>query len=992
MRHIQTEVLVIGGGATGTGVARDLAMRGFKTVLVEKGDLTHGTSGRFHGLLHSGGRYAVRDPLAARECIEENRILRHIMPQCLEDTGGFFVLTPWDDPEYVPLFLKGCKEAGIPVEEISIQQMLREEPLLNPQILRCFRLPDASADSFLAADLNALSARQHGAQILPYHKVLRLITEKGSSNLASRVSGAHCIDLTRDEEIIIYADMVVNASGAWAGKIAATAGINLEILGGKGTMIAMNHRLVHTVINRCRMPSDGDILVPAHTVCVMGTTDVKISDPDKVSIEPWEVRLLLEEGEKLLPGFKERRVLRAWAGIRPLYQEKEVKDTRQVTRAFVLLDHAERDGVAGMITITSGKWTTYRKMAEATVDLVCARLKTYRPCRTHLEPLPSPDKSHYHYLGTRLSKVEAEQSYGNLICECELVTCDEVMQSIAAGATTIDDIRRDTRLGMGPCQGGFCTYRAAALLHRISSQDSLRDTKPPVTEINAALRDFLQERWKGALPILWGQQLRQARLNELIYLSVLNADRLPGPQASPLAPEMYAPPSRPDISEETPLPRGDTEPSTPITLKHRAQAISPTDVLVIGGGLAGLVAAWQAASHGKRVRLVTKGWGALYWSHGCIDILGTWNEDERTRSESLYENLQELTRQNPHHPYAKVGLSRMQAAIEALAALCEAAGYPMRGSLEQNWLLPSALGSIRSTCLAPETMIAGDLRRNDPMLIVGFEQFLDFQPYLIAENLLYQGILARGIILDPPSLKKRRFVTGRVLATLFESPAFRQEIAELLKNQLQGIKRIGFPAVLGLTDSMQTKRHLEALLGLSAFEIPTLPPSIPGIRLHNILVRAIEGCGGRVYEGLEAVKADTEGNTIQAIWTEAAARSILHPAKDFVLATGGFLGGGFRRSVDGYAQETLFDLPLLPSINSAKAFSAHFLGPDAHPVFSLGLQVDDRFRPLDASGEIIYDNLYSVGSALGNHDGIRQRALEGVALVSGYIVGNQLAE
>jgi glycerol-3-phosphate dehydrogenase len=136
MKYIQTEVLVIGGGATGTGVLRDLAMRGFKCVLVERRDLTHGTTGRYHGLLHSGGRYVVKDPQAARECIEENRILRRIMPDCIEDTGGFFVLTPWDDPSYAPRFVAGCQAVGIPIEEVSIGQMLREEPLLKPLLSR----------------------------------------------------------------------------------------------------------------------------------------------------------------------------------------------------------------------------------------------------------------------------------------------------------------------------------------------------------------------------------------------------------------------------------------------------------------------------------------------------------------------------------------------------------------------------------------------------------------------------------------------------------------------------------------------------------------------------------------------------------------------------------------------------------------------------------------------------------------------------------------
>ena len=165
MKRIQTEVLVIGGGATGSGVVRDFAMRGFQTILVEKGDLTYGTSGRYHGLLHSGARYVVTDPNAAFECIQENRILRHILAPCIEDTGGYFVLTEHDDSHYVGIFLTACQKAGIPAEEISISEMLKTEPALNPRITRCWRVPDASADSFLAADLNAEFARLNGAKI-----------------------------------------------------------------------------------------------------------------------------------------------------------------------------------------------------------------------------------------------------------------------------------------------------------------------------------------------------------------------------------------------------------------------------------------------------------------------------------------------------------------------------------------------------------------------------------------------------------------------------------------------------------------------------------------------------------------------------------------------------------------------------------------------------------------------------------------------------------
>ena len=219
MRTIQTEVLVIGGGATGTGVVCDLALRGFKAALVERRDLTHGTTGRYHGLLHSGGRYVVKDPKAATECIEENRILRKIMPHALEDTGGFFVSTPWDDPNFGDIFKQGCEDTGVPCEEISVSQMLKEEPLLNPEISRCFRVPDAAADSFLATQCVAETARLNGADILNYHEVLRLIRE------GDKVVGAVCHDLVKDEEVTIRADMVVNASGAWADETARMAGL-----------------------------------------------------------------------------------------------------------------------------------------------------------------------------------------------------------------------------------------------------------------------------------------------------------------------------------------------------------------------------------------------------------------------------------------------------------------------------------------------------------------------------------------------------------------------------------------------------------------------------------------------------------------------------------------------------------------------------------------------------------------------------------------------
>ena len=986
MNKIQTDILIIGGGATGTGILRDLALRGFRAILVEKGDLTHGTTGRYHGLLHSGGRYAVKDPQAARECIEENRILRRIMPQCIEDTGGFFVVTPWDDPGFAPRFVEGCKTAGIPMEEISISEMLRREPLLDPRILRCFHVPDGSADSFLAAHLNIESAREAGAQVFTYHRVEKLLL---SENEPQRVLGAICQDMASGELVTMLADLVVNAAGAWAGYIAATAGIEVKIIAGKGTMLAMNQRIVHTVINRCRMPADGDILVPAHTVSVIGTTDVKVPDPDHFAIEPWEVNLCLEEGDKLVPGFKEMRMLRAWAGVRPLYQEsvkaEEAADNRSVTRAFVLLDHAARDGVDGMITITSGKWTTYRKMAEVTVDLACKKLGTQRPCRTHLEPLPDPHKSGgHHSLSGRLAEVEEKQAYGELICECELVTRHEVEQAILhAGARTIDDIRRDVRLGMGPCQGGFCTFRAAGILHELQSQ---RGEQIDARATNAALRDFLQERWKGLLPILWGQQLRQERLDELIYLDLLNADHLPGPLSSRLASTNYA------LADLT-NPRNTLEPARRDAglPEGTIPGIQPgLDVLVVGAGYAGLVAAWQASHRGLKVRLIAKGWGSDHWGSGTIGVLGYTASDELVLSPQ--QVLQELINKIPQHPYAIAGMESITNSLGAFKNLCQEAGYPLVGSLERNWLLPSALGAARPTCLAPRTMIAGDLTNLSPILVVGFRHYQDFYPHLIAGNLNLQGIPARAVILELDSLEKRNFTNSRNLAQLFDTGDFREEVAQALQGSLGDAERIGFPAVLGLKSAIQNHAELETRLGRPVFEIPTLPPSIPGMRLHSILVGAIEHNGGRVFEGMQAIAAQSGSGKILSVSSEAGVRNREHFARDFILASGGIMGGGLKTFYDGSSVETVFNLPTSVPEQRNEWLEREFLAPVGHAIFKAGIQVDQDFRPVSPHGQVIYDNLMIVGSSMAHCDCLRERALEGIALTTGYSASNRLGK
>src|SRR5512139_732828 len=192
---VTTDILVIGGGATGLGVARDAVLRGFKTVLLEKGDLAHGTTGRYHGLLHSGGRYVVRDPHSAAECYRENLILKRLMPAAIEDTGGFFVALPEDPPDYADKFVAGCQAAGIPAEEVPLALALKEEPLLNPETVRIFRVPDASCDSFDALHLLTENIRAAGGDVRLRHKVVRILRE------GARVKGVEAENILTGERI-----------------------------------------------------------------------------------------------------------------------------------------------------------------------------------------------------------------------------------------------------------------------------------------------------------------------------------------------------------------------------------------------------------------------------------------------------------------------------------------------------------------------------------------------------------------------------------------------------------------------------------------------------------------------------------------------------------------------------------------------------------------------------------------------------------------------
>lgn len=526
---LKTRVVVIGGGATGVGILRDLSMRGVDAILVEQDDLGYWTSSRYHGLLHSGGRYAVKDKEAARECIEENFILRKIGRHCVEATNSIFVRAPEDSEEFEEEWVKSCKECGIPTEKLTMDEAFKLEPNLSRKLVSAYRLPGAAIDGFRMLWQNVASAEKYGGKCMTYTKVTGIETVNGE------VVGVNIVDRWTGKEEKIACEYVISAAGSFAGKVAQLAGLTVNVKPSKGTLIAFNHRLCQHVVHRLHKPSDADIFVPHGSITILGTSSID-SAPDDTSTETQEVIDMMEVGKVTFENIYDYRILRVFAGTRPLYSADPNAGGRSASRGFVALDHAH-DGIKGFMSVCGGKFTTYRLMAEKVCDIVCPQLGVNEECRTAEENLVDDIKPELmirakavfpnygaELAASRLGNEKLEQvvdriekcpASKELVCECENVTLAEI-EEIAKNehSHTISDVRRRTRLGMGTCQGTFCAYRSVGAVDR--------DGMPWAKDTKFLFKEFLETRWKGIRPVLWGNMLRDIELTRSIYDAALN--------------------------------------------------------------------------------------------------------------------------------------------------------------------------------------------------------------------------------------------------------------------------------------------------------------------------------------------------------------------------------------------------------------------------------------------------------------------------------------
>jgi len=374
-------VVIIGGGGTGAALAHDLVLRGFKASLYERGELLSGTTGRHHGLLHSGARYAVSDPQAAVECIQENKILRQIAPQAIEQNDGLFVAINDADMAYRRVFLEKCEECGIPILELRAEQALAIEPALHPEIKTAVQVPDATMDAWRLPMCFFATAKANGAAIHSFSEVTDVHLTNGS------VTSIQIFNHKTHREHEVHGDLFVNAAGAWSGRICEMAGIQLPIQPGPGVMLALKGRLINMVISRLHKAAEGDIIVPQRNLTILGTTLWLDENPDAIEIPADHVRKIADLCSEMVPMANNSPIHSVWCASRPLIKQVEKTVPQEISRAFDCFDHKRRDNIEGLISVTGGKATTLRAMSEKSADLICRKTGRSIPCQTKTEKL-----------------------------------------------------------------------------------------------------------------------------------------------------------------------------------------------------------------------------------------------------------------------------------------------------------------------------------------------------------------------------------------------------------------------------------------------------------------------------------------------------------------------------------------------------------------------------------------------------------------------------
>jgi len=534
MGESEFDVVVIGGGSTGTAVARDCAMRGLRTLLLERDDIASATVGTCAGMISSGFKYREEPDImemCSKEVVHFNHIARHIIMKNP-------ILTPFrkmsdvgSDMEYVESYSEHASERDVPeMKFLTPEATIAIEPLIHPDVVFSVYYEEFFIDPFRLCLLQALDAKRHGAEIKTYCEVISL------ENINDTIQGVVYYNRITGTVEKVNTKLVVNAAGPWAHKIAELGGAALELRLNKGAHVILDRRVVNVGVSVKALDGRYIYLFPHENSTLLGTTALDTwEDPDSLVASFDEIEYLLNSIEPYIPSIRDARIIRTMAGVRPLVPDWKVPEGK-VTRGYQVVDHKN-----GLISFTGGKLVTCRHMAETVTDLVCKKLGKKTKCSTHKKPLHGNEDDvdvialaqeygiSMHALermrarrGTEMVKVleltKEHPEWKTTICTCEPIIEAELRYAIREEfPQTLNDLRRRLRLGTGPCQGTFCTYKAASILSEeldLGGDDFLVD-----------ILDFRSERWKGIRPSMRGEQLAQEELVQGMYACVGNLDQ-----------------------------------------------------------------------------------------------------------------------------------------------------------------------------------------------------------------------------------------------------------------------------------------------------------------------------------------------------------------------------------------------------------------------------------------------------------------------------------
>ena len=529
------DVVVIGGGVNGTGVARDLAMRGAKVALLEKNDLAFGASGNSSGMIHGGARYLTSEPSVTESSCRDSGYIQSIAPHLLFRIpflmpvlrGGpakkiFFTLLDaffraYDD--YQPL------KRGKPHTRLSAGELTSLEPGLVGDLLGGITFDEWGIDGGRLCTLNALDAAQRGADVRVHVEVIEIL--RASDAPGARVAGVRWRDLRTHAIGTTKARIVVNATGAWGPLTGALGGVPVKLRPSKGIHVVFDRRLSNYAIATNAIDGRQVFLEPWQNTSVLGTTDDDYyGDLDDVRPTGDEVRYLVQAIAEIFPAIRTARAIAVYTGVRPsLFEWGRTED--KVSREHAIVDHGKkhRGGVPGLYSMIGGKLASYRVFAEEMSDVVASELQITERCRTHVAKLPGgedvPDalrvatdldvapvaaRRLVYRHGSRVAgvaeRIAQQPDEARVVCPCEPVLEAEVRHVLHEEfASTVDDVARRTRLGLGACGGMRCALRCGQIVAQetgISQREGKRQ----------ALRFLTRQRTLRA-PALGPEQARQ---------------------------------------------------------------------------------------------------------------------------------------------------------------------------------------------------------------------------------------------------------------------------------------------------------------------------------------------------------------------------------------------------------------------------------------------------------------------------------------------------